>query len=151
LAKKNRYSSILQPRQVGVGLPEVAVLLLYDVEENKLRNKIIEQCMNYGLVRIQYSAFMGKINRNHRQELCLKIQELVADQIARVHVFPIQEDAVRDIWVLDQMTKRDDNERLHEGTSQTSATESAEITEMQPKLVSQPKLPGLKVIKLEDR
>lgn len=145
MAKKNRYSSILQPRQVGVGLPEVAVLLLYDVEENKLRNKIIEQCMNYGLVRIQYSAFMGKINRNHRQELCLKIQELVADQIARVHVFPIQEDAVRDIWVLDQMTKRDDDERLQEGTTQSTPAE------VQPKLVSQPKLPGLKVIKLEDR
>ena len=131
MARKNRYTGILQPRQVGVGPTEVAVVLIYDVEEDRLRKKIADECKNYGLTRIQYSAFMGKINRNHRQELCLKIQNLIEDKVARIHVFPIQEDGVRDIWVLDQFTKKEDGERQSEATTKAS-------------------MPKIRVLKLED-
>jgi CRISPR-associated protein Cas2 len=102
MARRSSYAGILQPRQVGAGQPEVSVLVLYDVENDRIRDKLADLCMNYGLDRIQFSAFLGKINRNRRQELSLRIQKLIGNQSARVRVIPILEDAVKDMWTLDQ-------------------------------------------------
>ncbi|GEM_PF-1002945 len=102
MAKRtNRYAGILQPRLVGTGSPEVSVLVLYDVENDRIRTRVSEICLNYGLERIQYSAFLGKINRNHRQELTLRMQHEIGDEMARIRVIPITEDSVREMWSLD--------------------------------------------------
>jgi len=102
MAKRtNRYAGILQPRPVGTGSPEVSVLVLYDVENDRIRTRVSEICLNYGLERIQYSAFLGKINRNHRQELTLRMQHEIGDEMARIRVIPITEDSVREMWSLD--------------------------------------------------
>jgi len=102
MARRSSYAGILQPRQLGAGSPEVSVLVLYDVENDRIRDKLADLCMNYGLVRIQFSAFLGKINRNRRQELSLRIRDLIGNQSARVRVIPIVEDAFTDMWILDQ-------------------------------------------------
>lgn len=101
----NRFAGILQPRLVGAGSPEVSVLVLYDIENDKIRNRISDVCLNYGLERIQYSAFLGKINRNQRQQLTLQLQDEVGDELARIRVIPITEDAVAEMWILDQFTR----------------------------------------------
>jgi len=102
MARRNSFAGILQPRQVGAGKPEVSVLVLYDVEDDRIRLRLADLCLNYGLDRIQFSAFLGKINRNRRQELSLRIQDLIGTESARVRVIPITEDAFRDMWILDQ-------------------------------------------------
>lgn len=102
MARRSSYAGILQPRQLGAGSPEVSVLVLYDVENDRIRDKLADLCMDYGLVRIQFSAFLGKINRNRRQELSLRIRNLIGNQSARVRVIPIVEDAFKDMWILDQ-------------------------------------------------
>ena len=38
--RKNRYAGILQPRQVGTGAPEVSVVILYDVENDRIRARV---------------------------------------------------------------------------------------------------------------
>ncbi len=103
--RKNRYAGILQPRLVGEGAPEVSVLVLYDIENDKIRNRVADVCLNYGLERIQFSAFLGKINRNRRQELSIQLQDEVGDEVARIRVIPITEDSLKDVWVLDQYSK----------------------------------------------
>jgi len=102
MARRSSYAGILQPRLVGAGQPEVSVLVLYDVENDRIRDKLASLCMDYGLDRIQFSAFLGKINRNRRQELSLRIQDLIGNQSARVRVIPILEDAMKEMWTLDQ-------------------------------------------------
>lgn len=102
MARRSSYAGILQPRQVGVGQPEVCVLVLYDVENDRIRDRLADLCMNYGLERIQFSAFLGKINRNRRQELSLRIQDLIGNKSARVRVIPILEEAFKEMWILDQ-------------------------------------------------
>jgi len=87
---------------VGRGGPEVAIVLIYDVEDDRLRTRVSEICLDYGLTRIQFSAFFGKLNRNRRQELALRIQHEVDDEAARVRIIPICEQDARDMWVLDQ-------------------------------------------------
>lgn len=104
--RKNRYAGILQPRQVGAGSPEVSVVVLYDVENDRIRTRVAEVCLNYGLERIQYSAFLGKINRNRRQELSLELLDEVGGENARLRIIPVTEDALREMWVHDQYERK---------------------------------------------
>jgi CRISPR-associated protein Cas2 len=102
MAKKNRYSGVLQPQPVGKGSPEVSVVLIYDVENDRLRTRTSEVCLDYGLQRIQYSAFFGKLNRNRRQELALKLKSEIGEGSARIRMIPVCEDDLKDAWVFDQ-------------------------------------------------
>ena len=105
--RKNKYAGVLRPLQVGAGSPTVSVLVLYDVENDRIRGRLANACLDYGLERVQFSAFLGKINRNRRQELALRIQAEVGDDRARVRVIPITEDAIKEMWTLDQYAVKD--------------------------------------------
>jgi CRISPR-associated protein Cas2 len=105
MPRKNRYTGILQPRSVGRGAPEVWVLVLYDIEDDKLRDRIAQLCQDYGLNRIQYSAFAGKLNRNHRQELLLEMQAQVGGEAARILAVPVCAEDFREVWRLEQFVK----------------------------------------------
>jgi len=100
--RANKYASVLRPLQVGAGSPTVSVLVMYDIENDRVRTRLANACLDYGLDRVQFSAFLGKINRNRRQELTLRIQAEIGDERARVRVIPITEDAIREMWTLDQ-------------------------------------------------
>lgn len=64
-------------------------LVVYDIENNNIRTKIITACEDYGLSRIQYSAFLGKINHNRRQELEKKIRKILGRNRGKVNFFPL--------------------------------------------------------------
>jgi CRISPR-associated protein Cas2 len=110
VAHKNRYTGVLKPLLLGKGSPEVSVVLLYDIEDDRLRTRIADICMDYGLERIQFSAFFGKLNRNRRQELALKLQNELGDESGRIRIIPVCEQDLKDMWVLDQY--RRDADRL---------------------------------------
>jgi len=61
-------------------------LVIYDVADVGLRNRVIEVLEDYGLERIQYSAFLGDLNYNRREEMYQRLEDTVADGAARVHV-----------------------------------------------------------------
>lgn len=104
--RANKYAGVLRPLQVGAGSPTVSVLVMYDIENDRIRTRLANACLDYGLDRVQFSAFLGKINRNRRQELTLRIQAEVGDERARVRVIPITEDAIREMWTLDQYSPK---------------------------------------------
>jgi CRISPR-associated protein Cas2 len=110
VARKNRYSGVLKPLQVGKGSPEVSVVLIYDIESDRLRTRAADICMDYGLQRIQFSAFFGKLDRNRREELALKLRRELDGASARIRIIPVCEDDLKDAWVLDQY--RQDAEEL---------------------------------------
>ena len=68
MAHKNRYRGVLRPLQVGRGSPEVSLVLIYDIEEDKIRNRVADICLDYGLERIQFSVLrspgIGTAGRN---------------------------------------------------------------------------------------
>lgn len=66
-------------------------LLIYDIADDALRAKVADVCLDYGLTRIQYSAFMGEISRNRQGELLQKIRRLAGRRQANVQLFPICE------------------------------------------------------------
>ncbi len=69
------------------------VLIIYDIEEDRRRIKIADACLDYGLDRIQYSAFSGLLARTHQEELMLKIRMLLDDTPGKIYLFPIDDKA----------------------------------------------------------
>ena len=108
MARKNRYSGVLKPLPVGKGSPEVSLILIYDIEDDKLRTRTSDICLDYGLERIQFSAFFGKLNRNRRQELAMKLQNEIGPEAARIRIIPVCADDLSDMWVLDQYRRNAD-------------------------------------------
>src|SRR5438477_8588550 len=102
MPRNNRYTGVLKPLQIGKGSPEVSLVLIYDIEDDRLRARTADICLNYGLSRIQFSAFFGKLNRNRRQELALRLQRELGDESGRIRIIPICEEDLKDMWVLDQ-------------------------------------------------
>lgn len=109
MARKNRYTGVLKPLAVGKGSPEVSLVLIYDIEDDRLRTRTSETCLDYGLERIQFSAFFGRLNRNRRQELALRLQRQLGGESGRIRIIPVCEQDLRDMWVLDQY-RRDADE-----------------------------------------
>lgn len=68
------------------------LLLLYDITHDGVRTKVATACEDYGLDRLQYSAFYGQLARTHQEELMLKITDLIADTAGRVHLIPVSND-----------------------------------------------------------
>lgn len=64
-------------------------LIIYDIESDKIRNKAAEYCKDYGLQRIQFSAFLGDINRNRREELFLKLKKLLGQAKGNIQLIPL--------------------------------------------------------------
>lgn len=61
-------------------------LVLYDVASDRLRNKVAQACIDYGLLRVQYSAFLGDLNANRRAELCSRFRRLLGTGDAEVRI-----------------------------------------------------------------
>lgn len=70
-------------------------LLIYDIPDDKLRAKVADICLDYGLERIQYSAFLGELNHNRQEEILQKIRRRVGSNEADVQLFPICEKDLR--------------------------------------------------------
>jgi CRISPR-associated protein Cas2 len=76
-------------------------LLLYDITEDRARTRVADLCLDYGLERIQYSAFWGDLPRTLQEELLLKIKRVLRGKIADVRLIPLCE---RDLVRTKQLT-----------------------------------------------
>lgn len=65
------------------------LILLYDISNDRIRGKVATACEDYGLDRIQFSAFYGQLSRNLQEELMLKIADLLGDEMGRVQLIAI--------------------------------------------------------------
>lgn len=71
------------------------LFVIYDIENDKTRLKVADMCLDYGLVRIQFSTFFGDLTRNRQEELGQKIRRLVGKQGAYVLLLPVCENDIR--------------------------------------------------------
>jgi CRISPR/Cas system-associated endoribonuclease Cas2 len=55
---------------------ELITLVIYDVEDDRARTHVAEACKDFGLVRIQYSCFRGKLSQNKREELYERMRKV---------------------------------------------------------------------------
>jgi CRISPR-associated protein Cas2 len=64
-------------------------LLVYDIPDDGKRTKIADACLDYGLDRIQYSAFAGQLKLTHQDELMLKIKKILGRKAGNVQLFAL--------------------------------------------------------------
>lgn len=64
-------------------------LLVYDISHDGVRAKVADVCLDYGLDRIQYSAFVGALSRTHQEELMLRLKRLLARHEGNIQLFPL--------------------------------------------------------------
>lgn len=66
-------------------------LVIYDIPDDRLRNRIAEVCKDYGLTRIQWSAFLGPLSQNRREELAQRLRRTLGRQTGSIHLYPLCE------------------------------------------------------------
>jgi len=64
------------------------LILVYDIADDRIRAKIADACLDYGLDRIQFSAFTGQLSRNHQEELMLHIAKVLGKKPGNVMLIP---------------------------------------------------------------
>jgi CRISPR-associated protein Cas2 len=89
------------------------ILVLYDIPDDRARGHVADACLDYGLERIQYSAFVGILSRAHRQELTLRIERILDHQPAKVRFILLDDIAWRQQVVIERIER---GERRSEGS-----------------------------------
>lgn len=64
-------------------------LVVYDISDDGLRLRVSEVCKDFGLARIQKSAFLGDLPSARRRELIAKLRRMVREEGDNVQVFSI--------------------------------------------------------------
>lgn len=77
-------------------------VVVYDISDDNKRNKIADVCQDYGLDRIQYSAFLGDLAPTYQEELMLKLQAVLGKLPGNIQLFPICEKDWRARRIIDQ-------------------------------------------------
>jgi len=63
------------------------ILLIYDIADDRVRSRIADTCLDYGLARIQYSAFAGALSHTHQEELLLQLHRHLGRKPGHVQCF----------------------------------------------------------------
>ena len=62
---------------------------MYDISDDRIRGKIADACLDYGLDRVQFSAFQGDISRNYQEELFQKVTTLLGSRSGNIQLIGI--------------------------------------------------------------
>lgn len=87
---------------------EPVTLVIYDIEDDRIRQRVSEICKDYGLERIQYSAFSGKLSRNRREELYLRLFNVIGSRLGKIIIQPLCEKDVKDQKTITNEKRTDD-------------------------------------------
>lgn len=81
---------------------DIMLWVIYDISEDKTRNKVAKACKDKGLYRVQKSAFLGTLNRNQLDELKIMCEDLIDGEVDSVYLFPMCEDDFKKVKLLGQ-------------------------------------------------
>lgn len=70
---------------------ELLTVVVFDISADKVRRKVGDICKDYGLYRLQWSAFEGPLTRNRREELWARLVKMIqaSGDGGRLAIFPI--------------------------------------------------------------
>ncbi len=78
------------------------VWVLYDIEENKIRNKVAKLCKQAGLYRVQFSVFLGTLEDNEKDTLELQITDIINQEKDSVYIFPMSKNELQQTSLIGQ-------------------------------------------------
>ena len=80
----------------------VLAWVVYDIRADQRRNKVAKVCKQYGLLRVQKSVFLGRLERNRFDELAERCLDLIDEDTDSVYLFPFCQEDFRQVKVLGQ-------------------------------------------------
>ncbi len=76
---------------------ESLVWVLYDIVNDKRRNRIAQYCKQQGLYRVQKSVFLGTLNLTQIGELAAQCEGTIVSDEDSVYIFPMCEEDFRKV------------------------------------------------------
>jgi len=76
--------------------------VLYDIVKDKPRAQVAKACLCAGILRVQYSVFLGELNPNALDELGLKIKSFIDEETDRIYIFPMCKEDFSKVRLLGQ-------------------------------------------------
>jgi len=70
-------------------------LVIYDITDDNLRTHVAELLKDYGLTRIQYSAFIGHLRRDRLNSLIVDLKNSTKEALENVQFYPICDNCFR--------------------------------------------------------
>lgn len=67
------------------------ILVIYDIQNDRCRNKVCDTCLDYGLDRQQYSVFTGRLKARQIHALAKELRHQ-AGETGYVVIIPIASD-----------------------------------------------------------
>ena len=64
-------------------------LVVYDISSDDLRTKLANRLFDYGLQRVQLSAFCGELNTHDRTVLLKELPNFIGSERDRIYVIPL--------------------------------------------------------------
>ena len=80
---------------------------MYDIPKDKVRNKIAKACQEAGIYRVQFSVFLGELDKAQRRELHTRIEDLIDEKEDSVYIFPMSMDDFNQCVLLGQAFDKD--------------------------------------------
>lgn len=76
--------------------------VMYDIENDKARTKVAKVCKQAGLYRVQFSVFLGTLDKSRKDTLQLQIEELINEENDSVYIFPMSKNELQETVLLGQ-------------------------------------------------
>lgn len=83
------------------------VWVMYDIKKDKARTKVSKICQQAGLYRVQYSVFLGTLEKNAFDSLQLQVGELIDEEKDSIYMFPMSKDELQQTVLLGQAFDKD--------------------------------------------
>ncbi len=78
-------------------------LIVYDITDDSIRNRVSNKLKDYGLERIQYSAFVGELQPRRYRSLVGELKKIISKAKGErkvIHLFPLPVDSIRKVEVV---------------------------------------------------
>ncbi len=64
-------------------------LVIYDITDDDIRNRVSQACKAFGLSRVQKSAFLGILSSGERKELISVLKKVLGDSEGNIQIYVI--------------------------------------------------------------
>ncbi|RLG49229.1 MAG: CRISPR-associated endonuclease Cas2 [Thermoproteota archaeon] len=93
-------------------------VVIYDITRDSLRNRVANKLKDYGLNRIQYSAFVGDLRARNLRSLVIDLKKLLGKvgkemegERRLVHIFPVPFSSLESVIVIGEWKEEKEEKR----------------------------------------
>lgn len=83
------------------------VWVMYDIKKDNIRTRVAKFCKQAGLYRVQYSVFLGTLEKNEKDALELQIEDLIDEEVDSVYIFPMSKHELQQTSLMGQAFDKD--------------------------------------------